>query len=74
MNISSVSNTPDAIDLDASSNSTDIQQTASSSSSNSPCLSSHSSNVSSYSQYLSAEIIATNLKLNKKLLAQSLRD
>jgi hypothetical protein len=66
MNASSVSNTPDVIDLDFSSNSTDIQQTASSSSSNSPYLSSHSSDVSSYSQYLSAEIIATNLNLNKK--------
>jgi len=64
MNISPLLNMHDIIDLDSSSNPTDVQQIPSSPSSSSN--SSSSSNVSGSFQHLSAEIITANLKFNKK--------
>ncbi|CAF1411802.1 unnamed protein product [Rotaria sordida] len=58
MNTSSLSNVNDVIDLDSSTDSNDIEQTASS-------ISSNLSNVPHIVSHLSAENIITNLKFNK---------
>jgi hypothetical protein len=67
MNIRAPLNTPDVIDLDSSSNSTDAQQVASSSNSSSSSCSStpHLLNQCRISQSFSKETISANLKNNK---------